>query len=175
MIKEIWQAAVKERGDKAFELFEIAGIGWVDCQSNDDLENPDFHCRLKSIAKLIEIDIERYDKWAYLMYMPKNGDADEFLDNECVFLFPDEIVRKPYANLPFNLEWAKAGVAVEYYSQVLCEWIYVNEVHKYIKWINVNDEDEFVFFECGSMPGRNLKWKLSSLRHPLPPTKELGL
>jgi len=187
-INETWQAAVDERGDRAFELFMIYhhGYGQKDSSSNEQVEavlkqspTRDFRdiLKLKPIAELVRSDIERYGEWAFLMYefedfgqdhktvlnfKSNQAFTDLIEDNDCQF----KIKRKLYANVPFNLEWAMAGVPIEFLNPCNNQWELV--VKK-----GVMDEDAVnVFFtECPA----GMWIEPIDLRHPFPPVKELGL
>jgi hypothetical protein len=147
-IKETWQAAVAERGDGAFELFETETMAkwWADFDSNESFERlaflPKANTRLKPIAELVELDIDRYGDDAYLMYQWRH-DYDDFEDcgykkdtewkspksnADCEDLAGSSnyiLERKLAANAPFTLEWAKSGVEIEFlydYRWFKCEF-----------------------------------------------------
>ena len=168
-IKETWQAAVAERGDRAFELFEVETIQkwWVNLDSNDTAEKwvvneNQAWLRLKPIVELVKLDIDRYGDNAYLMYKEKDTGQlrshDLFLSNDCLIISDIELERKLYAGVPFNLEWAKSGVAVEAMSILPMEWIPV-------KFCNQNKLQNWVL-----LPGwEKAMFSSSNLRHPFPP------
>ena len=114
--EETWQAAIAERGEKAFELFFYdLGLTKVELISNKAVEANDFNkLELKPIAELVQLDIERYEENTYLMYAV---DSMDITNNDHLLLlleYNNTLKRKYYANAPFNLAWAKAGVAVQF-------------------------------------------------------------
>ncbi len=119
---EIWQAAVKERGDKAYQLFEDTpaiknsfGRPKMDNGAIEVALKYDEGIELKPITELIEIDIRRYGDNAFLMYrVDINGVFEDIAANHCINTSNHLYERKLYANAPFNIEWAKAGVAVQF-------------------------------------------------------------
>lgn len=185
-IQETWQAAVKERGDNAFELFELAVNGKNEFHGTFDNEyfnelfsrnNPESfihkqlwkgtEVRLKPISELIKLDIKRYEKWAFLMYeiwsmcneyfepFKSNIDLQESLTHPLID--PSRIYRKLYANIPFNIEWAKAGLATE---------IYVNNWKKCQSKTFENRKFPLIQLD-------NISVSEFNLSHPFPPIKEL--
>lgn len=171
-MKEIWQAAVKERGDRAFELFDIlCGGMFVTNFCNASIES---HLsiagavRLKPLDQLIQLDIQRYGDNAFLMYewsalglVFLNLDSNDDLAQ--ALIFKQYVKRKLYANALFNLEWAMAGVPLE--GLFFGEWKLLKRpveiVHEFgpNKIVGVDSE----------------QFKTERLRHPFPPLKELGL
>jgi hypothetical protein len=136
-INETWQAALKERGDKAFELFcDVAGMEFI---SNEELVGWG-DVQLKKLDKLIKLDIERYGKENYLWMYEWNFSTDTGMIIH---------YRKLYANWPFNIGWAKAGVPIEVQMIHSKEWV----------------------IKTKGLSG----YFIDSMRHPFPPLNELGL
>jgi hypothetical protein len=120
-IKQQWQDALHEFGDRAFERFIIClpdyyehylnSIGtWFYFKSNQDLIScPDFNdIELKSMPELFEHDVSVYGDNAYLMW---SCSIDRFIiDNDSVKdLLPGgflNLTRKSSAALPFQVERA---------------------------------------------------------------------
>jgi hypothetical protein len=215
-MKEIWQAAVKECGDKAFELFCLKGWGierlantqkkngtfafdslnefaaaLIEYEIKEAQKSPDsfpysggkfspeyyqhdYYFHLKPLDELVEMDIERYgEKNALLMY-EFSGLGGDWQDIPVHANCADVLValgnnfyehrRKLYANAPFNIEWAKAGVAVEHENRE-------GEFKKYCggSFIDSFKNDGYICFKNDGAIHEN------QLRHPFPPLKELGL
>jgi len=177
-MNEVWKAALAERGDRAFELFEERwkqkGLNPSYFKNNEgalDALNSDMGFSLKPLDKLIQLDIERYGKWAVLMYewqYKDNGTADwvdRWFDCDRPISFKPTLNyrRKLYANAPFNVEWARAGVAVEWYCGDLKKPVIDFEV--------LNEVD---FLAIGKIDGEYNQFYVSEhLRHPFPPIKEV--
>jgi hypothetical protein len=181
---ETWQAALKERGNDAYKLFawkKFSDGGLEDFISNDDLdkfmqETLGECIVLKPLDKLVEMDIERYGEKNVLLMYEFSGLGGDWQDIPVHANCADVLValgnnfyehrRKLYANAPFNIEWAQAGVAVEFLNPCSNAWELV------IKKGDMNNEAMQIFFEqcpCGM-------WIVPvDLRHPFPPIKELGL
>ena len=119
---EMWQAAVKERGDKAYQLFQDTHA-IKSCCGNPVMDNGaietalkhDEGIELKPLYRLIELDIQRYGDNAFLMYEWQIDDCEHPLINDCNY-YPVEsnymlkmhtkignnVRRKPYANAPYQ-------------------------------------------------------------------------
>lgn len=174
-MNETWQAALAERGEKAFELFDVyCGGMFVTNFCNSCVENYtsiDDAVRLKPVAELVKLDIEQYgNENAHFLYEYKNVHFDDWQKPESILSMLTtancEIRRKPYANAPFNLEWAKAGVDVEFLNPCSSHWDPV------VKKGDMDEEAMQVFFE---QRPTGLWIEPIDLRHPFPPVKDLGL
>jgi hypothetical protein len=178
-----WQAALAERGDGAFELFlSQAYDNSVDKKfynhfSNEQVENrikDDANAvRLKPIDDLVRLDIERYGDNAFLMYEWQVDDCMHPAINDCNYYSfesnksikshikaGNDVRRKPYANCPFNIEWAKAGVAMEFY-------LGINGLNPIaVNFISISpNNDSLIIVE----DGYNQRCvKSCDLRHPFP-------
>ena len=156
--------------------------------TQDENGKYDEEIELKPIAELVKLDIQRYGDNAFLMYEIFKHDSENYINwlpacnnNEVLSgidsdkgngkMFVNHVRRKLYANAPFNLEWAKAGVVVE--SLFLNKWTIENGIDFKKSTIKEIDgvfrviEDDY---EYGSLCPI-----LKRLRHPFPPRKELGL
>lgn len=169
-IEKTWEAAKAERGKDAFKLFLWAGHNLSD---NKDVEKwlieNNSYIQLKPLDKLVELDIQRYGKWAYLIY--KNVSSNRhLLDMIHQDANGNDPIRKPYANVPFNIEWAKADVDVEWFN--LGEWkkLSANEFSITHEWTYNNGKKVIQ-----SNPSSCIYYAIDDLRHPFPPVKELGL
>ena len=211
-VKEAWQVALKERGDRAHALF--CSKGWDiqllentkkrhgtfrfdslnefahallahDIQeaqvSPDSLPysggkfSPeyyphDYYFHLKPIAELVQLDIERYGEWAYLMwdilmlgdakYEDYKSNAELLRDIDEPLIDPSRISRKLYANVPFNLGWAKAGVAAE------CK---IEGCYEICDFVQINSDTD-ISVMCGEVWMHGVDFK--AMRHPFPPVVE---
>jgi len=186
-IAKIWEAAVKECGNKAFELLELSTGGKNEFHGTFDNEyfdelfvrnNLDSRVykslwkgvvvRLKPLDKLLELDIERYGKWAFLMYeIDMREDGEKPLCNKDVEIATGYFAkRKLYANAPFNLEWAKAGVKTQ-----------ANTANRWKDCIiSIDNKTIIASWDTGFMRVEYcIEPICRDLRHPFPPIKELEL
>lgn len=167
-INEVWQAALAERGDRAFELFEERwkqkSLHPLYFKSNNDAIdalNANMGFCLKPIAELVKLDIEWYGEENYLlMYdydiMPYGGVGGNCSD------MPVPKKRKLYANAPFNLEWAMAGGAgIEFYlgindlNPIAVKFIFESPYNYGLIMVEDSYRRQYV--------------KACNLRHPFPP------
>ena len=120
---------------------------------------------LLPISELIKLDIERYGRWAYLMYkinVIPAGYTDCTSNRDFILWNYHEYDRKLYANIPFNLEWAKAGLVVSHVSGGV------------ITDLDIPDRSDCS--PCGFVNGVSTTfYNIGNLCHPFLPTKELGL
>lgn len=181
-IKELWQAAVKERWDKAFELFCVyRATGekfYIPASNNIEVEQEGLYL-LKPIAELIKLDIERYGENAFLMYQWRH-DYDDLERKDTCWKTPESnkdcedlanstnyvIERKLYANCQFNLNWAKMGVMIECLHRE--NWIKG-------EFDSVNGQKAWINFMFNGDRKLGLFLRENGLRHPFPPTNDLLL
>jgi hypothetical protein len=150
MIKQQWQQAVEEFGDRVFERFTVRCAPHINKQvpmlSNQDFEDYDKQDMvLKPLGELFEHDVSVYGDDAYLMW--ECADIEDYNwigvvknSNMCLLLHDDccmDVRRKTSAALPFDLSRAKANDVVE----MLC----LNG-----KWENVIDNNNAIkMYEIG--------------------------
>jgi len=123
-IEQQVKEAIEEFGELAHERFVVAGIGFVDCKSNDDLTNPEFFIQLKTPQELITHDVKVYGDDAYLIWEWQYKDNGcptwknnwSNCDRQLSFKSTLSYRRKTSAALPFDLERAKAGDVVEIHA-----------------------------------------------------------
>ena len=156
-VRKVWQAALKERGDKAFELFckKADTSGFEKLNSNAEFN---IDCRLKPIRLLIKIDFERYAENAFLLYKDASSNRhvlDIIHQNNNGYT-----ERKLYANIPFNLEWARAGVAVE------CK---IEDCYEICDFVQITSDTD-ISVMCGEVWIHGVDFK--AMRHPFPPVVE---
>jgi len=168
-IEKIWKAAKAERGDMAFELFDVYRANgenlYVSATNNTEVEQEGLFL-LKPLDKLIELDIKQYGSDAFLMYKVRNNNFKEFQDplnnTDVLDIIESEKLslceRKLYANVPFNIQWANTGLSLE--------------INCFQGWVKCNSKTfekrkfPFVELDGGFLCSEN------NLRHPFPPLKE---
>ena len=190
-IQEIWQAALAERRDKAFELFDINNFECV--YGNAVIEGlfkkGNVKIALKPLAELFKLDVYRYGDNAFLMYeydylgdwvtpMAKNG--NRLIKSYLTQKARPICRRKLYANAPFNLEWAKLGVLIE--ACIKGDWkeVFLNEfIDSGMEQSPIYYDDsstEFFFLIANANSDYETVWiQKNDLRHPFPPVNETRL